>query len=152
PRAAQDRNGRERWVALEGAVVRDAAGQPIQLLAVTSDITERKHAEAALQESERVFRELLGALPAAIYVTDTAGPITYCNEGAVNLGGARPSVGEDRWSDFSRLYHQNGTPMTSEDSPTEMALAQGRVAPSCEAMLERADGSLLPIIHYPTPL
>jgi two-component sensor histidine kinase/integral membrane sensor domain MASE1 len=35
-----------RWAAVEGTVVRDAAGQAIRLLGVTRDITERKHAEA----------------------------------------------------------------------------------------------------------
>ena len=43
PRTDQERKGRERWVAIEGAVVRQADGQPVQLLGVTRDITERKH-------------------------------------------------------------------------------------------------------------
>jgi PAS domain-containing protein len=55
---------------MEGAVVCDAAGRPVQLLGVTRDITEGKHVEAQLLESERALRDLLGALPAAIYVTD----------------------------------------------------------------------------------
>ena len=74
---------------MEGAVVRDAAGRPARLLGVTRDITAGKHAEAKLQESERALRDLLGALPAAIYVTDATGRITYCNEAAVNLWGAK---------------------------------------------------------------
>ena len=39
------------------------------------------------------LRELLGALPAAIYVTDAVGRITYCNESAINLWGARAQAG-----------------------------------------------------------
>jgi PAS domain S-box-containing protein len=152
PRINKEHNGRERWVALQGGVVRDTGGHPAQLLGVTRDITERKHAEARLQESERALRELLGALPAAIYVTDMAGRITYCNEGAINLWGARPKLGEDRWSDFSRLYHADGRPMTLEDCPTQMALVQGRAVRGREAILERADGLRIPIIPYPTPL
>ena len=49
-RTDQERNGRERWVAIEGAVVRQADGQPVQLLGVTRDITDRKLAEQALAE------------------------------------------------------------------------------------------------------
>jgi PAS domain-containing protein len=81
----QERADRERWVAIEGAVLRRGRGQPVQLLGVTRDITEHKHAEAKLRESERASRELLGALPAAIYVTDAAGRITYCNDAAICL-------------------------------------------------------------------
>jgi PAS domain S-box len=42
PRTDQERSGRERWVAIEGAVVRQADSRPVQLLGVTRDITERK--------------------------------------------------------------------------------------------------------------
>jgi len=49
PRMDQDGGDPERWVAIEGAVVRDADGRAVQLLGVTRDITERKQAEASLQ-------------------------------------------------------------------------------------------------------
>ena len=47
----EERAGRERWVAIEGAVLRQADGRPVQLLGVTRDITEQKHAETKLRES-----------------------------------------------------------------------------------------------------
>jgi PAS domain S-box-containing protein len=52
PRTVQERTGRERWVAMEGTVVHRANGCPEQLLGVTRDITERKHAEASLHQRE----------------------------------------------------------------------------------------------------
>src|SRR5262245_1257804 len=42
--------GRERWVVVEGTVVRGADGRPARLLGVTRDITERKKAELTLAE------------------------------------------------------------------------------------------------------
>src|SRR5262245_22569408 len=152
PRTDQERAGQERWVVMEGAVVCDPAGRPVQLLGVTRDITEGKHAEAKLQESERALRDLLGALPAAIYVTDATGRITYCNEAAINLWGASPKLGEHRWSDVSRFYHVGGEPMAPEDCATEIALTQGRAVRGREAILERGDGTRVPIVPYPTPL
>ena len=152
PSKDRERANQERWVAMEGAVVRDAAGRPLQLLGVTRDITEGKHAEAKLQESERALRDLLGALPAAIYVTDATGRITYCNEAAINLWGTSPKLGEHRWSDVSRFYHVGGTPMAVADCPTEIALTQGRAVRGREAILERGNGSRVPIVPYPTPL
>src|SRR5215510_4343036 len=152
PRTDRERAGQERWVAMEGAVVRDAAGQPVQLLGVTRDITESKHAEAKLQESEQSLRDLLGALPAAIYVTDATGRITYCNEAAISLWGSSPKLGEHRWSDVSRFYNVDGTPMARADCPTEIALTQGRAVRGREAILERQDGTRIPVVPYPTPL
>jgi PAS domain S-box-containing protein len=148
----QSHAARERWISVEGTVVRTADGRPVQLLGVTRDITERKHSEAKLQESERASRVLLGALPAAIYVTDTEGRITYCNAGAVDLWGATPKLGEDRWCDFARFYYADGAPMALEECPTEIALRQGWPVRGREAILERADGTRVPIIPYPTPL
>jgi PAS domain S-box-containing protein len=142
----------ERWVALEGTVLRDANGQPVRLLGVTRDITERKHLEEALQRNERKFRELLEALPAAIYVTDAAGYVTYCNQAAVDLWGRRPKFGEDKWSDLARFYDRNGIPMVPENRPTEIALKEGRLVRNVEGFLERLDGTRVPIVPYPTPL
>ena len=46
--------------------------------------------QATLRERERRFRELLDALPAAVYTTDAAGRITYYNDAAAILWGYRP--------------------------------------------------------------
>ncbi len=142
----------ERWVAVEGTVVRNTDGEPTRLLGVSRDITARKQIEDRLQKSERVSRELLGALPAAIYVTDAAGHILYCNQSAVDLWGGAPILGKDKWSDLSQFRHADGTPMAQADCPTEIALKQGRIVRGQEAIIERKDGSRVPIIPYPTPL
>src|SRR5262245_20000216 len=93
-------------------------------LVLAALFADRRRTEQRLQKSERASRELLGALPAAIYVTDAVGRITYCNESAVGLWGVRPKLGEDRWCDLSRFYHANSAPMATEDCPTEIALKQ----------------------------
>ncbi|MGA7153558.1 MAG: PAS domain-containing protein, partial [Pseudolabrys sp.] len=49
-------------------------------------------AQATLRERERRFRELLDALPAAVYTTDAAGRITYYNDAAASLWGHRPTL------------------------------------------------------------
>ena len=112
PRTDQERSGRERWVAIDGAVVRDVDGRPVQLLGITRDITEHKHAKTRLQESEQKSRELLGALPAAIYVTDAAGNITYCNKGAVDLWGGKAQAGRGQmvrlFAVLSSRWHIDG--------------------------------------------
>jgi PAS domain S-box-containing protein len=145
-------DGRQVWLEETAKGEFDAAGKLLRIKGLTRDITERKQAEEGLQKSERKFRELLGALPAAIYVTDAAGRITYCNPHAIALWGVRPGFGKDRVSDLCRLYHVDGTPMAPADCPTEIALKQGRVPQDLEFVLERHDGARIPIIPYPTPL
>ncbi len=43
-------------------------------------------------ENERVWRDLVNALPAAVYITDAAGRIIFYNEAAATCGAAAPSL------------------------------------------------------------
>jgi signal transduction histidine kinase/CheY-like chemotaxis protein len=51
-------DGAPRWFSTRGQVLRDETGQPLRLVAVTTDITERKQAEA---ERETLNRQLQDA-------------------------------------------------------------------------------------------
>ena len=145
-------DGKARWIESRGLVSYDGDGRPARLVGVHIDITERKQAEDRLQESERKLRDLLGALPAAIYLTDAEGHIVYCNQSAVDLWGTEPVLGKDKWNDLVTFYHADGSPMALADCPTEVALKHGRIARGQEAIIERKNGTRIPIIPYPTPL
>ena len=152
PTANNGGDGRERWVAVEGTVVRGAAGQPVRWLGITRDVTARKQAEDRLEKSERDIRGLLEALPAAIYTTDAAGYLTYCNAAAVALWGLAPELGKTRFCGSSKLYRSDGTPVALHESPMAMALKQQRPIRGVEAIVERPDGTRVPFIPFPTPL
>ena len=97
-------------------------------------------------------RELLDALPAAIYTTDAAGRITYFNAAAVQLAGRTPEIGSDEWCVTWRLYRSDGTPLPHDECPMAVALKTGRPVRGMEAIGERPDGTLVPFMPYPTPL
>jgi len=109
-------------------------------------------AQAALRERERRFRELLGALPAAVYTTDAAGRITYYNEAAAALWGQRPHIGASEWCGSWKLYWPDGRPMPHDECPMAVAVKEDRPARDMEAVCERPDGTRVPFIAYPTPL
>ncbi|HEU0061820.1 MAG TPA: PAS domain-containing protein [Hyphomicrobiaceae bacterium] len=144
--------GRERWVAVEGTVVRGPAGQAVRWLGITRDITARKLAEDKLEKSEREIRGLLEALPVAIYMTDPAGYITYCNAAAVTLWGLRPAPGTSRYCASWKRYRSDGAPLPPEECPMAMALRHKRPIRGAEAIAERPDGTRVPFIPFPTPL
>jgi PAS domain S-box-containing protein len=102
--------------------------------------------------SERHFRRLLEALPAAIYTTDAAGWITFCNAAAVELAGRSPELGTDRWCVAWRLFRPDGTPIPLDQGPMAIALREGSPISGTETIAERPDGSRVSFIPYPTPL
>ena len=108
--------------------------------------------DSTCQERERWCREVLDALPAAIYTTDAAGRITYCNEAAAELAGRRPELGKDEWCVSWRLYRPDGTPLPRDACPMAVALKENRAVRGAEAILERPDGTRVAFLPYPTPL
>jgi PAS domain S-box-containing protein len=105
-----------------------------------------------LADSERHLRELLEALPAAIYTTDAEGRITFFNQAAVDLSGRTPELGSDSWCVTWRLFQTDGTPLPHDECPMAQALKQGRPIRGVEAVAERPDGTRVPFQPYPTPL
>jgi PAS domain-containing protein len=65
----------------------------------------------ARKDDDSAIRTVLEALPAAVYMTDAAGRITYYNQAAVELAGREPKLGTDEWCVTWRLYTTDGTPL-----------------------------------------
>ncbi len=111
----------------------------------------QRHLET-LRERERRYRELLSALPAAVYTTDAAGRLTYYNEAAVEMWGHSPPLGTTEWCGSWKLFWPDGTPMPHDQCPMAVALKEDRIVRGLEAFAERPDGTRVPFIPYPTPL
>jgi PAS domain S-box-containing protein len=106
----------------------------------------------ALEEREQHLRDLLEALPAAIYMTDADGRITFYNEAAVALAGRRPEMGQDQWCVTWRLYQPDGTPLPHDQCPMAIALKENRPIRGVGAVAERPDGTRVSFMPFPTPL
>jgi PAS domain S-box-containing protein len=98
------------------------------------------------------FRQILDALPVAVYTTDAAGLLTYYNRAAAELVGRQPKIGVDRWCVTWRLYTPDGTPLPLENCPMAIALAENRPVRNVEVLVERPNGALVPVMPYPVPL
>jgi two-component system, chemotaxis family, CheB/CheR fusion protein len=105
-----------------------------------------------LSESQHWHRELLGALPAAIYTTDAAGRITYYNEAAATLWGCRPELGKSEFCGSWKLYWPDGSPMRHEECPMAACLKEGRSIRGLDAVAERPDGTRIAFMPFPTPI
>ncbi len=114
--------------------------------------TERRDAQAALRASEQRLRQMIDALPAAIYSTDAEGRLTDYNAAAVALCGRTPELGTDRWCVSWKLFHPDGAPMPHDQCPMAISLRQDRPVRGQELVAQRPDGTQVWLAPYPTPL
>jgi PAS domain S-box-containing protein len=108
-------------------------------------------AQAGPDVNEQHYRDLLEALPTAVYTTDAEGRITFFNEAAVALWGHRPALG-DEWCGSWRLLWPNGEPMAHGECPMAVAITENRAVRGGEAIAERPDGTRAPFMAFPTPI
>ncbi len=93
-------DGRCRWIRAIGEASYDEAGQPYRFDGVTTDVTERKHAEEAIRESEARFRNMADSAPVMIWRADTEGRRTYFNKPWLDFTGcAEQQELADRWDE-----------------------------------------------------
>jgi len=108
--------------------------------------------EEAARIAERKFREMIDALPAAVYTTDARGRLTHFNQACIELSGRVPKLGSDKWCVTWKLYYPDGCRMPHKQCPMAIAIKTGRVIQDAEAIAERPDGSRIWFVPYPTPL
>ncbi|MCF8114749.1 MAG: PAS domain S-box protein [Desulfotignum sp.] len=81
------RDGSPIWASIKARAVRDETGGLHHFDGLLEDITERKHVEKALQESEKRYRTILDEMSEGYHEVDLAGNFTFFNEAFLNLFG-----------------------------------------------------------------
>lgn len=104
-----------------------------------------------LRDSERHYRDMIDALPAAVYTTDAQGFLTHFNPASRELAGRTPALGKDQWCVSAKLYQPDAKPLAHEDTPMAQALRTGRAIREAELLLEQPDGKRFGVLAYSTP-
>lgn len=82
------KDGLWQWILGRGMVVeRDAHGKPMRMIGTNTDLTDRKHSEAAVLESETRLRTVVESTREAIAVHQD-GKVVFVNPAAVQMLGA----------------------------------------------------------------
>lgn len=132
------------WERAIIAPVRDGSGRITSFVAVKDDITDRREAERALQQSEERLRLLTENATDVIWTADTEGRFTYVSPAVERRRGVKPA---------DLMGRSMAEAMTAESAPFAMArfheLRAGVIAGerfdafSLEVEQPRADGSLV---------
>jgi PAS domain S-box-containing protein len=118
----RNRDGQMVWIRDEAVVVRDESGNSLYLQGIMRDVSERRQAQQALQESEAKFRNLIAALPIAVFIHD-GGRFRYVNSAAQDLTGFSKDELIDMhfWEpihpDYRRLIKEQDLPIEKSNTP-----------------------------------
>ncbi len=138
-------------ISLTVSPYRDVAGRVMGAASIARDITERKRGQDVLRDNELRLREMIDAMPAAVYTTDVQGMLTHFNPAAVELAGRTPLIGTD-WCVSWKAYLADGSLLPQCESPMATMLQGGHPVRGVEVVLERPDGTRVWVRPYPAPL
>lgn len=136
-------DGSVHWIAGRGEPFYDDAGQPVRMIGVVMDITERKQAEEALRKSEERFQLASRATNDAIWDWDLVTNAVRWNERFQTLFGYQPEEiesGIESWT--NRIHPEDKGWVLSE---IDAAIKQGHQFWSGEYRFRRGDGSYVAV-------
>lgn len=142
------RRGRQQsWYQIEmGPVYRN--GRIVAAILIATDITERKIAEKALQESEARFRELADLLPQTVFEIDLKGNFTFANNaGFQTTGYLQEDI--DKGLNALQLFAPEDRRRVMDD--IEKVL-KGEAFGSREYTAIRKDGTPFRVLAYASPI
>jgi PAS domain S-box-containing protein len=126
------------WISAKGHVYRSPEGDPVRMMGTVLDITERKHAQEALQTSERELRELAESMPQIVWTTSADGRNIYFNQQWVDYTGL--SLEESYGDGWIKPFHPDDRQRAWD---AWQHAVQHRDTYSLECRLRRADGVYL---------
>jgi PAS domain S-box-containing protein len=141
-------------LSVNASPLKDAEGALRGGVAVCRDITERKHAEEALRESEERYRSVIAAMQDGIALLDPDGTIRECNAAAERILGlsAEQIMGRTPHDPRWRAIHEDGSPFPGETHPPMVTLRTGQPCSDVLMGIHKPDGTLTWITINSQPL
>lgn len=121
----QCKDGFYKWVLARGQALWDEAGNVVRMVGFHTEITARKQAELALQESETKYRHLIESLNTGFVVHAPDTHILQCNATACELLGlsVEQILGKVAIDPAWHFVREDGTVMPVEEYPVNRVLS-----------------------------
>ena len=138
------KNGERVWIAWTNRNVVDLDESPLGVLSIGMDITDRRHAEEALRESEEKFKQFANSLPQIVFETNEKGDFTFVNHNAFDVFGYTQD-------DFDKGLNALQMVIPEEREFARMNIERklrGETIGGLEYTAQRKDGSPFPVVIH----
>jgi PAS domain S-box-containing protein len=147
------KDGQPVWVSVSASLIRAADGTPLRTIAVVQDLTERRKAEEALRQQQRLLQTITDNATTAVVMMDGDGRVTFMNPAAEETTGYR--FEEARGEILHELVHHtrpDGRRFPMEEcSIGRTVFGRGRLR-NHEDVFVRRDGTHFPVRCSATPI
>jgi PAS domain S-box-containing protein len=116
----------------------DALGKVVGWVAAIADVTERRHAEQALLDSDRRFTQFMRHLPGLAWIKDPQGRYVFANDAALE---AFNTTREGLYGRTDEQVFPEATARQFRDNDTQVLASAAKVAQTIET-LEHPDGQI----------
>jgi len=147
------RDGRIVFASGRFTLLRDAAGQPQYVVALTEDITERKRAEEERTRVTEQMRLLMDSTGQGIYGIDLQGNCTFINRATAEMIDYRSEdVLGRNMHDLLHHHKSDGSPYPVEECPIYRAFKRGEGCRVDAEVIWRRDGTSIPVEYSSFPI
>jgi PAS domain S-box-containing protein len=137
------------WVQSRGKAVRDAANRPVRMVGTITDITERKQAEALIEESRNnLERAETMALLGHYKYKNGSGEYTW-SEGVYRIMGKSPDSFTPTLSTVPELFHPDDRPALEQQRRDVLA---GNEPPRSTKRVVKDNGEIIYVEAWSTPI
>jgi PAS domain S-box-containing protein len=143
------KNGSVLWVNENGKGIYNESEDLVYLDGIMIDITRRKEAEFATEESERNFKELMDLFPQPIFELDIEGNILFTNiSGKEFFGIVMPESPKEKISALDYMVEEDVPRVQENIQKSNQAILSTPI----EYTVKRPDGTRCPVLIYGSPI
>jgi PAS domain S-box-containing protein len=147
------KDGQLVWVNKFASAIRDAQGEILHLVALVTDMTERRRSQEELFAQTHLLKTITDTATTAIVMTDKSSCVTFMNPAAEAMTGY--SEAEARGRLLHELVHHSrpdGSHNPIEDCPIDRARPQRIEVRDHEDLFIRKDGTFFPVLVNARPV